>query len=335
MEDQDFSEFIQKSNILVVGVGGGGNNTISTLTEKGIQGAVTVAVNTDAKHLGVTKAHEKIMIGKSTTRGLGAGGYPEIGAKAAEESRNALITMLQNIDMVFLTCGLGGGTGTGAGPVIARYAKNSNALCIAVVTLPFKLEGARIVKAEEGLVNLRSVCDTVIVIENQRLLEIAGNQPLKKAFAIADDLIAGMIKGIVETISLPSLVNVDFADVKAVMKSGGVAAIGVGESSSSDRSSEAVLKALNHPLLDVDYTGATGALIQVTGGDVTLEEIELIGEKVREFLSPEAQMVWGARVDPAFGHRLQVITIITGVKSPFILGPANRASPSLGIDVIR
>lgn len=338
MESNEFDDIVQKSRILVIGVGGGGNNTITALTEKGIEGAITVAVNTDAKHLSVTKAQEKVLIGKTVTKGLGAGGYPEIGAKAVEESREQLLKLLNNVDMVFMTCGLGGGTGTGSSPIIAKYAKDANALCIAAVTLPFKLEGARIVKAEEGLIKLRQYCDTVIVIENQRLLEIAGNKPLKQAFAIADDLIASMIKGIVETISVPSLVNVDYADVKTVMSSGGVAAIGVGESSSGDRALDAVIKALNHPLLDVDYTGATGALIQVIGGeDIKLEEINIIGEKVREYLSPEAQIIWGARIDPSFKSKIQVITIITGVKSPFILGPTSRASrqSELGIDVIK
>ena len=275
-----------------------------------------------------------MLIGKTVTRGLGAGGYPDVGARAAEESRDQLMKLLNGVDLVFLTCGMGGGTGTGAAPVIARYAKQQHSLCIAAVTLPFKLEGARIVKAEEGLVKLREVCDTVIVIENQRLLEIAGNKTLKQAFAIADDLIAAMIRGIVETVSVPSLVNLDYADVKTVMTEGGVAAIGVGSSSSSDRAEEAVLKALNHPLLDVDYTGAKGALIHVVGGEsITLEEINLIGERVHEFLSPEAQVVWGARIDPTMGETLQVITIVTGVKSPFILGPKSKAVP-LGIDII-
>ncbi|MFC2143130.1 cell division protein FtsZ [Candidatus Aenigmatarchaeota archaeon] len=332
-----------KARILVIGAGGAGNNTISALTEKGIKGASAVAINTDAKHLGATKAHQKILIGRNLTKGLGAGGFPEIGKKAAEESKEDIKKMLQDVDLVFLTCGLGGGTGTGCAPVVARFAKEMNAICVATVTLPFKLEGARMLKAEEGLERLREVCDTVIVIENQRLLEVAGNRPLKEAFAVADDLVATMIKGITETISEPSLVNLDYADVRAIMKSGGVAAIGVGESDSQDRAEEAVLKALNHPLIDVDYAGASGALIQVIGGeDIKLEEINLIGEKVHDFLDPEAQIMWGARVLPEYENKLQVITIITGVKSPFILGPVakeeiarSEMSRELGIEVIK
>ncbi len=332
-----------KARIVVVGAGGGGSNTITTLTEKNIKGAVTVAVNTDARHLSATKAQQKVLIGRSLTRGLGAGGYPEIGKNAALESKQALREALQGTDLAFLTCGLGGGTGTGALPVVARLAKEQNAIVIAVVTLPFKLEGARIVKAEEGLAQLRQACDTVIVIENQRLLDLAGKMPLKAAFGMADDLIATMIKGITETISEPSLVNLDYADVRAVMRQGGVASIGIGESEATNRAADAVTKAINHPLLDVDINGATGALIQVVGGpDMRLDEIDLIGKAIQDHLHPDAQVIWGARVLPESAHKIQVITIITGVKSPSILGPVrtdvvarSRVSKELGIEMIR
>lgn len=336
-----------KARILAIGCGGGGNNTITSLTEKNIIGATTVAINTDAKHLAVSKAHKKILIGRELTKGLGAGGYPDVGKNAALETKDAIKDMLREVDLVFLTCGLGGGTGTGSIPVVARLAKESGAISIAAVTLPFKLEGARIIKAEEGLAQLRAVCDTVIVIENQKLLEIAGDMPLKQAFGIADGLIATMIKGITETISEPSLVNLDYADVRAIMRSGGVATIGVGESDAQNRAEEAVSKALNNPLLEVDYKGAAGALIQVIGGeDMRLDEINLIGERISEQLDPEAQVIWGARVLPEYKDKIQVITIITGVKSPFIMGPVHkeelmkgsklrgRVSNELGIEVI-
>ena len=339
--EEDFSA--HKARILVVGAGGAGNNTVSALTQKGISGASTIAVNTDAKHLSVSKAHHKLLIGKELTKGLGAGGYPDVGKNAALETKNDLRDVLKEVDLVFLTGGLGGGTGTGSMPVIARIAKETGAIVIASVTLPFKLEGARIIKAEEGLAELRSVCDTVIVIENQRLLEFAGDMPLKSAFAVADDLIATMIKGITETISEPSLVNLDYADVRAIMRSGGVASIGVGESDSQTRAEEAVTKALNHPLLEVEYTGATGALIQIIGGeDMRLDEISLIGEAIQKELDPEAQVIWGARILPDYKDKIQVITIITGVKSPFILGPMqkeeiakSKMSSELGIEVIK
>ena len=333
-----------KARIAVFGCGGAGNNTVTALTEKGIDGASTVAINTDAKPLYVSKAHKKVLIGKNLTQGLGAGGYPEVGKNAALESKGELRELLKGVDLVFITCGLGGGTGTGAAPVVARIARETGAIVIAAVTLPFKLEGARIIKAEEGLVNLRQACDTVIVIENQRLLEIAKDMPLKKAFAVADDLITTMIKGISETISQPSLVNLDYADVKAIMhSSGGVASIGFGESDGEDRAFECINKALNHPLLDVDYNGATGALIQVIGGnDMRLDEINRIGEVVQEHLSHDAQVIWGARVLPELQGKIQVITIITGVKSPYILGPLSRDEKSkvkksreLGIEIIK
>ena len=326
-----------RARITVIGCGGGGNNTITNLFEKGISGAVTVAINTDAKHLAVTKSNRKILIGKSLTKGMGAGGFPEVGKNAALESKDEIRQVLDKIDLVFITAGLGGGTGTGSAPVVARLAREMGAIVIAAVTIPFKLEGARIHKAEEGLAALRQNCDTVIVIENQKLLRLAGNQTLKKAFAVADDLIATMIKGITETISEPSLVNLDFADVKTVMRSGGVAAIGIGVSESSDRAKEAVNLALNNPLIDVDYSGATGGLIQVIGGeDMRLEEINKVGEIVASYLDPSAQVMWGARIMPEFKHKIQVITIITGVKSPYIIGtaPAKAHKSDLGIEMI-
>ncbi len=333
---------VEQARIMVFGCGGGGTNTINRLTEMGITGAATIAANTDAKHLAVIKAQKKILLGRELTRGLGAGGYPEVGKKAAEESKNEIREALQGCDLVFLTCGLGGGTGTGAAPVVAYMAKEMGAIVIAAVTLPFKIEGARILKAEEGLAKLREVCDTVIVIENQKLVELAGNRPLKEAFGVADGLIATMIKGITETISQPSLVNLDYADVRTIMRAGGVATIGVGESDSQNRAKEAITKALSHPLLDVDYSGAKGALIQVIGGeDMKLEEIATIGEVVSQHMDPEATVMWGARILPEFKGKLQVITIITGVKSPYILGKSMhggfnkaKAQNDLGIEVL-
>jgi cell division protein FtsZ len=344
MEQDEIANFqVNQARILVVGAGGGGTNTVTRLTDLGIAGANTVAVNTDAKHLAVTHAHKKVLIGKELTRGLGAGGYPDVGKKAAEESKSEIKSILQESDLVFLTCGLGGGTGTGAAPVIAYLAKEMGAIVIAAVTLPFKIEGARIIKAEEGLAKLREVCDTVIVIENQKLIELAGNKPLKEAFGVADNLIATMIKGITEMISQPSLVNLDYADVRTIMRAGGVATIGIGESDSQNRAKEAITKALSHPLLDVDYSGAKGAMIQVIGGeDMKLEEINEIGECVAQHMDPEATVMWGARVVPEFAGKIQVITIITGVKSPYILGKtmssASAAAKSrkgeLGIEMI-
>ncbi len=343
MSRTDFGDFeAHSARILVVGCGGGGSNTLSNLTERGVDGATTAILNTDARHLLMSKAQKKILIGKNLTKGLGAGGYPETGKNAALESKQELRNLLEGADLVFITCGLGGGTGTGAAPVVARFAKELGAIVISAVTLPFRIEGARIAKAEEGLASLRQYSDTVIVVENQRLLELAGSRPLKEAFGIADNLMATMIKGITETISQPSLVNLDYADVRAIMRAGGVATIGVGESDEEDRARKAVHAALNHPLLDVDYAGSTGALIQIIGGeDMRLDEINEIGETVQKNMDPDAPVIWGARILPEYNNKIQVITIITGVKSPFVLGPGaavekqQTASQELGIEVIR
>lgn len=320
---------VGQARIYVVGIGGAGNNAADRLYRMGIQGAKIIAMNTDKQHLDHREADEKLLLGKETCKGLGAGGFPEVGRKAAEESKNEIKEILKDADMVFIVAGMGGGTGTGGAPVVARIAKELGAIVIGVVTMPFKMEKARIYKAESGLYELRQVSDTVIVIDNNRLLEVAGKLPIAQAFAVADELIATMIKGIVETIALPSLVNLDYADVKAIMSNGGVAVIGVGESSSENRAQEAVRKALSNPLLDVEYRGATGALIHVTGGpDMTLEEANLVGDLVTKELDKDAQVIWGARIDPKFEGKIRVMTIVTGVKSPHVLGPINVKEPS-------
>lgn len=338
---EEFDIQMHKAKIMVVGCGGGGSNTVTRLTEMGVAGADIVALNTDAKHLSITKAHKKILIGKDTTRGLGAGGYPQVGEKAATENRTQIKQALEGADLVFVTAGMGGGTGTGAAPVVAEIAKSMGAIVVGAVTMPFKMEGTRINKAEDGLAKLRQVTDTVVVIENQKLLEYAGSMPLAQAFALADELISMMIKGITETITVPSLVNLDFADVKTIMSCGGVSAICVGESDSQSRIKDAVLKAINHPLLEVDYQGALGALVHVIAGpDVTLAEINEAGELISKRLSPEAQVIWGARVVPEYAGKVQVIAVVTGVKSPYLLGPMERreaamaAENELGIPVI-
>jgi len=340
----EFGLDVKEARILVVGTGGAGNNCITRLTNMGVKGAQTVAINTDVKHLSITNADSRILIGKDITRGLGAGGYPDVGKKAAEESEKELKKQIGNADMIYLVTGLGGGTGTGSAPVIARLAKEAGAIVIGCVTMPFKIEGARIGKAEDGLYQLRQVCDTVIVIENDRLLKIAGDLPLQQAFGVADNLISTVIKGVTETIAQPSLVNLDYADVKTIMHSGGVASVGFGESNTKNRAEEAVTKAMVNPLLEVSYEGGTGALVHITGGeDLRLDEVNLIGEHVSKELDADAQVIWGARVDPAFKNKIRVITIVTGIKSPYILGPVEQQlaaakkdfSQELGIQLIR
>lgn len=310
-----------KANIKVFGCGGAGCNTVTWLFNKGINGATIYGVNTDALHLSITKADEKILIGKELTRGLGCGGYPQKGREAAKESLSELKRAASGADMVFINVGLGGGTGTGAAPVVAQLAKESGAVVIAVATMPFDCEKARHEKAEFGLQELTEVVDTAILIDNNRLVDIAGNLPMEQAFAVANELVSTMIKGIVETITLPSLINLDYADVSSIMKNGEVAVIGVGEADTTDRVNEAVRQALTHPLLDVDYQGATGALIHITcGPDFKLEEFAGVGELVTENLSPDAQVIIGARINKDFTNKVRVITIMTGVKSPYILG---------------
>lgn len=312
---------VKMANIKVIGVGGAGNNMVSWLYNKGIQGAEIFACNTDMQHLTITKAHKKFLIGKDVTRGLGCGGYPEKGSEAAQESIAKIKETLRGADMVFVCAGMGGGTGTGAAPVIAQVAKEADAIVIGTVTMPFKIERARIDKAEHGLQQLRKSSDTVIVIDNNRLVSIAGNLPVQQAFAVANELVATMIKGIVETIATPSLVNLDYADVKAIMTDGGVAAIGVGSSDTNNRVEEAVKGALSNPLLDISYEGATGAIIHVAGGpDLTLDEINRVGELVTESMDEDANVIWGANISEEMKGKVTVMTIITGVKSPWILG---------------
>jgi len=331
-----------KASIKVFGAGGAGCNAITWLFNKGIQGATVYAANTDALHLSVSKADEKVLIGKELTRGLGCGGYPEKGREAAKEAISELKRCISGADMVFVVAGMGGGTGTGSAPVIAQLAKETGSVTIGVVTMPFETEKARIDKAEFGLQQLRDVTDTVIVIDNNRLVEIAGNLPIEQAFAVANELISTMIKGIVETITIPSLINIDYADVASIMKNGDVAVIGIGESDTQSRVEEAVKQALSHPLLDVDYKGASGALIHVIcGDDLKLDELNNVGELVTANLSADAQVILGARINKEFTGKVRVITIITGVKSPYVLGkPVKELTPGmgvsdLGIDVYR
>jgi cell division protein FtsZ len=333
-----------KANIKVFGVGGAGCNAVTWLFNKGISGATVYGVNTDALHLSITKADEKVLIGKEMTRGLGAGGKPNVGREAAKESLSELKKAAGGADMVFILVGLGGGTGTGASPVIAQLAKESGAVVIAVATMPFECEKVRQDKAEFGLQELTEVVDTAILIDNNRLVDIAGNLPMEQAFAVANELVSTMIKGIVETITLPSLINLDYADVSAIMKNGDVAVIGVGESDTTNRVDEAVRQALTQPLLDVDYRGATGALIHITcGPDFKLEEFAGIGELVTENINPEAQVIIGARINKEFANKVRVITIMTGVRSPYVLGKAALREPEhvrpemsdLGIEVFR
>jgi len=322
--DRELEELLKKQSakVKVIGVGGAGGNTISRMREIGIKGGELIAANTDAQDLLYTNADYKILIGRELTHGLGAGSNPKIGEEAARESEHEIKKKLENADMVFITCGLGGGTGTGAAPIIAETAKKQGALTIGVVTLPFTIEGKkRLENAEYGLERLESIVDTLIVIPNDKLLELAPELPLHTAFKVADEILTNAVKGVTELVTKAGLVNLDFADVKAIMTNGGVSLIGMGESDSQQRAIEAVEKSLSNPLLDVDVTNATGALVNIIGGtDLSLDEAKSIIEYVGEKLGQDAKLIWGAQISEDMEKAIRVLLIVTGVKSSQILG---------------
>ncbi|NMX21312.1 cell division protein FtsZ [ANME-1 cluster archaeon GoMg4] len=309
--------------LAIVGVGGAGNNSMNRLEYMGgLNGVSRIAVNTDKLHLDSIKCEQKVLIGKSLTKGLGAGGSPDIGRKAAELDRDKLRGFLSKKNFVFLTAGMGGGTGTGATPVTADIAKEEGAIVVAMVSYPFEVERIRRKRAAEGIERLRESTDTVIVLENDKLIKYAGNLPVNDAFRTMDMLIAETIQGITETITQPSLVNLDFADLKAVMEAGGVAVMLVGETTKSENKPEAVVEdALSHPLLEADYRGAKGALIHVTGGsDLTMKETTDIVELLTYELDPDANVIWGARINDDYNGKAKVTAIMTGVEPKWTFG---------------
>ncbi|RUM34133.1 MAG: cell division protein FtsZ [Archaeoglobus sp.] len=325
-----------KTNIKVIGVGGSGCNTISRMYEEGVAGAELIAINTDVQQLYYTKAHRRLLIGKKRTRGLGAGSLPQVGEEAARENEDDIKKIVEGADLVFVTCGLGGGTGTGAAPVVAEASQDVGALTIATVTFPFSSEGAiRRSNAEAGLERLREVADTVIVIPNDRLLDVVPNYPIQLAFKVADEILMRAVKGITELITKPALVNLDFADVRTIMEKGGVAMIGLGEASGEDKAAESIRKALRSPLLEVDISGAKAALINVTGGpDMTIEEAEKVIEEIYTKVDPDARIIWGAMIDPDLENTMRTLVIVTGVKSPQILGKKSATRKRYGIDFV-
>jgi cell division protein FtsZ len=328
------------TRIKVVGCGGAGSNTIQRCTEEDLGDIELLALNTDAQHLLAVRSPNKILIGRHMTRGLGAGALPQVGEEAALETEADIRAAVAGCDIIFVTCGLGGGTGTGSAPVVAKLAREAGALTIAVCTLPFNYEGAvRSENAEAGLARLRDVCDTVIVVPNDKLLEIAPRLPLAAAFRVADEVLMRSIKGITEIVTKPGLVNRDFADLRTIMKRGGVAMIGLGESDGDDRAREAVLEALNSPLLDVDISDATGALINVVGGkDMTMQEVMRVVEEIHNRVNPDARILWGASIDENLDHTIRAMLVITGVKSRQILGPTQkkqiRQQKEMGLDFV-
>lgn len=331
--DEDIMRVMEslRTNVVVVGCGGGGSNSINRMSQEGIVGAKLYAINTDAQHLLHTRADKKFLIGKKLTRGFGAGSLPEVGENAAKESLLEIKAAISDSDMVFVTCGLGGGTGTGSAPVVAQVAKEGGALTIAVVTTPFKVEGAvRKANAEKGLEKLRKSADTVIVVPNDKLLEVVPNLPLQEAFKVADEVLTHAVKGITELVTKAGLVNLDFADVKTVMSNGGVAMIGLGEGRGENAASTSVRNALLSPLLDVDISTAKAAIVNVIGGEqMTISEAEAVVEEVYSAIDPEARLIWGASVDPDLGDAIRTMVIITGVTSAQILGkPSDDQQPA-------
>ncbi|MGC8923879.1 MAG: cell division protein FtsZ [Candidatus Micrarchaeia archaeon] len=304
------------AKISVVGVGGAGCNTINRLTNLGIKSAETIALNSDKMHLNITNAHKKHILGYSLTKGLGCGGFPEVGMKAAECDKEKIRELLEGSELVFVTAGMGGGTGTGGAPVVARIAKEMGACVIGMVTFPFALERARLKKALWGISELRKSADTVVLIDNNKLASYVPDLPVDKAFALADEIVSNAVMGISDTIQYPSLINIDFADIKALMENKGLAVISIGEGSGGNRVEDAIKDTLKNPLLEVDYTGANGALIHISGGDsLTLGDATRIGEGVSKSFDDNANILWGARVNPELQDHIIVTAIITGVKS--------------------
>ncbi len=342
MTDEELAEVVQdlETKITVVGCGGAGGNTVTRMMNEGIHGAKLVAANTDAQHLAdEVEADTKILIGKKRTGGRGAGSVPKIGEEAAQENIEDIQQAIDGSDMVFVTAGLGGGTGTGAAPVVAQAAQDAGALTISIATIPFTAEGERRrANADAGLERLRSVSDTVIVVPNDRLLDYAPSMPLQDAFKICDNVLMRSVKGMTELITKPGLVNVDFADVRTIMENGGVAMIGLGESDSENKAQDSIRSALRSPLLDVEFDGANSALVNVVGGpDMSIEEAEGVVEEIYDRIDPDARIIWGASVNQEFEGKMETMIVVTGVESPQIYGKSEaeqeRAAQQLGDDI--
>jgi cell division protein FtsZ len=322
MEQMKINSMMQiaRPGVSVLGVGGAGSNIVSWIKQKGIVGGKLIAANTDAPHLSITQADKRILLGEKLTHGRGCGGYPEKGMQAAEESLEEVMREVSGSSITFICAGLGGGTGTGAIRTFAKALRTSSNLVIGVVTLPFSVEKYRYEIAREALKSLQNLCDTVVTIDNTKLNKVAGNMPLQQALGVANELIGQFIKGITETITTASLINIDYADLRAIMERRGLAAIGVGEQSGANRVEAAVRHALDTQLLDIkDISKSQGVLVHVAGGeDVTLEEVTRAGEIVTTSLPPNTRIVWGAKVDPSMDHKARVMVVLTGVESTFL-----------------
>ena len=318
------------ATIKVIGVGGAGNNAVNRMVDSGIKGVEFIAVNTDRQTLLVSKAATKIQIGEKITRGLGAGANPDIGAQAAEESKAEIAEALRGADMVFVTAGMGGGTGTGAAPVVASTAKEMGILTIGVVTKPFTFEGKkRLSQAERGIESLKGKVDTLVVIPNDKLLQIIDRKTsIIEAFRMADDVLRQGVQGISDLIAIPGLVNLDFADVKTIMLNQGMAHMGVGSASGENRAEDAAKEAIQSPLLETSIEGAKGVIINITGGeDLGLHEVNTAAELVQRSVDPEANIIFGTVTDPSMEDKIQITVIATGFEKP-------EPISSIGVDNI-
>ena len=338
-DDEEISKIAAQLDvsIKIIGCGGGGSNTINRCVEAGISGAQLCAINTDAKHLLAIHAPKKILIGKNVTRGLGAGAIPQVGEAAAKENEREIRDFLQGANIVFVTAGMGGGTGTGSAHYAARLAKEQKSLTIGVVTMPFQAEGElRMENALDGLDRLRRLCDTTIVIPNDKLLELVPKLPVDAAFKVADEVLMQTIRGLTEIITKPGLVNLDYSDIMTVMNEGGVAFVGIGDSDESDpedRVESAIEEALNSPLLgEIDLKEAKGALVRVVGGpDMTVSEAQKAAEVVGQRINKHARLIWGCSIDQSLEGQVKILLIVTGAKSSVVVGKEDVNQPIAGI----
>ncbi len=316
----------QLAQLKVVGVGGAGNNAVNRMIQYGIRGVEFISVNTDKQALYLSRANQKIQIGEKLTKGLGAGADPEIGRKAAEESRDSITEALRGADLVFITAGMGGGTGTGAAPVVAECAKEMGILTIGVVTKPFAFEGkVRMNNAVNGILNLKNNVDTLITIPNDRLLDTVGNVSLAEAFRIADDVLRQGIQGISDLIAVPAMINLDFADVRTIMRERGMAHMGIGTATGDKRASEAARQAVISPLLETTINGAKGVLLNITGGsDLGIHEVSEAASIIQEYADPEANIIWGAGIDEEMGEGVRITVIATGFEGDQSQNPAQQ-----------
>ena len=319
-------EMFGTPRIIIVGCGGAGGNTITRLNKLGVKGADTIAINTDKQALDLVEADHKLLIGGPLTRGLGAGGFPEVAERAARESSREIEELVKGSDLVFITAGMGGGTGTGSAPVVAEIAKKHNAVVTCMVSTPFNVERARLIKADEGLDKLRIKADSTVVLDNNKLLDFVPNLPINQAFSVMDQMIAETVKGLSETITVPSLINLDYADMKSIMDTGGLSVMLWGEADEDAGVEAIVQEALNHPLLNVDYKGANGALVHITGGpNMSLKYVQDVAKSLTEDLDCYSNVILGARVLPEFEGKCRVMAIMTGVQSPNLLGPKSNS----------